>query len=288
MPDYTMKFVLTDEGAADRPAGGSITSASAGPSASKFAADPVMAAFRKAEDENMAMHRGLLARLGAGGGAGGALGRGGMLGNLAGTLGLPNPMAMGGIGRAAAVLGPAGALLAGGMLANHMTSGLAEKHAASGFSADLTGASAQRGITQMRTEFREAQALGPALARHMEAQTKIQEMLAEMLLPIKRFIVEVMAGLMGDIAGALRDIRAMLVKWGWIADKPPVIGIENLIDEFLGIEIPGMNQAPVAAGAAGKPNALQQIPQLLPGRAGGFLQGLQQAPLGVLGFLPRL
>lgn len=68
------------------------------------------------------------------------------------------------------------------------------------FSPALAVSGARAETVQTMADVREAQELGPALARLTDAQTDAQDAFRELLLPIKKWIVETMAGIMEGIA----------------------------------------------------------------------------------------
>jgi hypothetical protein len=67
-------------------------------------------------------------------------------------------------------------------------------------------------IRALKGEFREADELGPGMARVTDAQSRLADDLREMLLPIKKFLVENLASIMERIA-AWAD-RVKLDEWG--------------------------------------------------------------------------
>ncbi len=59
-----------------------------------------------------------------------------------------------------------------------------------GMNGQLAGASAYADITRMRSDLREAQELGPQMARLIENQAKTEATIRELLLPVKNFVLE--------------------------------------------------------------------------------------------------
>lgn len=192
---------------------------------------------------------------------------GGGIANMTSKLGMPNPM-VGMIGRGAALLGPlgvlAGAAVAGGVAAHHMTSNLANKHANLGFSPDVAMAKAGAEVSRTQRDIRESQVLGPSLAKFMESQTRIQEVIADLLLPMKEVMVDIVANVMKFIADILKDIHAMLVKWGWLEERKDNPA-EVMVEEFLAMVNPWApvvapaGAGGVAAGAIDKARAIRQL-----------------------------
>lgn len=220
-------------------AGGGGSSGSTPGSAHSQSFDPAAIAARRLEQEqrqSMVQREYNLQKFGQFGGG---------MANMASRLGLPSPMT-GLVGRGAAALGVGGmiggGLLAAGIAADRFTSGMADKHAALGFSPDVAVAGANQQLSQTNRNLREAQVLGPALANYMEQQTKLQEIIAELLLPIKQFIVETVAGGWQYFIAILESIRDALVEMGWLAKKDQnEMRDDAFLREFLAIGVPGID-----------------------------------------------
>lgn len=76
------------------------------------------------------------------------------------------------------------------------------------YSGDLSVAFARSEVRQTRSDIREAQELGPDIARMVEAQSQMSEGFQELLLPIKKFLVEYLAATMEVIVEFLRDAKS--------------------------------------------------------------------------------
>jgi len=79
------------------------------------------------------------------------------------------------------------------------------------FSPDVARAQASADVRSTRAEMREAQELGPALGKFIDAQSRASDEIAKILLPIKKYIVEVLAQAMEFVVAALRTIREILI-----------------------------------------------------------------------------
>jgi hypothetical protein len=188
--------------------------------------DPVEKSGRRLEETQRQSMTSMAARTAintTGGMVGGTLGRMGML-----------------AGRAAMAMGPAGAIiagtaaaLAGGFVAAHVaTSNLADKHSNLGFSPDVAMAKAQSEVSRTQRDIRESQVLGPSLGKFMEAQTKISEVIADLLLPIKEFVVNVAASVLQAIAEMMTVIRDVMIELGHLAKPQPAM---DMVDDFFRI-----------------------------------------------------
>ena len=83
----------------------------------------------------------------------------------------------------------------------------------SAYNADLAGAGAMADVRSMMGDIREAEALGPALARMTEAQSKADDNLRKLLEPMKKFLIEKGAIILEkvvNIAGSLLEIKLIL------------------------------------------------------------------------------
>lgn len=65
-------------------------------------------------------------------------------------------------------------------------------------------------IREIRADIREADQLGPGLARLTDAQSRLAGEFRELLLPIKKFVVEVLAGFLETIADAVIGVRVVV------------------------------------------------------------------------------
>jgi hypothetical protein len=75
------------------------------------------------------------------------------------------------------------------------------------YSPELTAAGARADVRSIQSDIREAQELGPALARLTDAQSSVENDLREMLLPIKKFVVEVLAEFLESVADAFNVVK---------------------------------------------------------------------------------
>lgn len=75
----------------------------------------------------------------------------------------------------------------------------------SGYSPELAQSTARADITSLLSDIREAQELGPDLARLQDAQTELISTVRELLLPVKKFVVEQLAEAMEFVVRQLRD-----------------------------------------------------------------------------------
>jgi len=83
----------------------------------------------------------------------------------------------------------------------------------SAYNANLAGAGAMADVRSMMGDIREAEALGPALARMTEAQSKADDNLRKLLEPMKKFMIEKGAILLekvSNIVGSLLEIKLIL------------------------------------------------------------------------------
>jgi hypothetical protein len=70
---------------------------------------------------------------------------------------------------------------------------IARGHEIGGFSAAITGAEARSEVKTTFADLKEAQELGPAMARMIDAETNLSIQFREIMLPVKRVIVELLA-----------------------------------------------------------------------------------------------
>lgn len=78
------------------------------------------------------------------------------------------------------------------------------------FSPELASAGAEAEVRSLKQDIDEANRLGPALAQLTEAQSKAEAGLREILLPIKQWLVERLAGVMEVIADAVGAVKGNL------------------------------------------------------------------------------
>lgn len=76
----------------------------------------------------------------------------------------------------------------------------------SGFSGNIAGAEAKADVRSVMADLREAQELGPAMGRMIDAQSQLEVELRELLLPIKKFVIEVLADRLEFIANGAKVI----------------------------------------------------------------------------------
>lgn len=89
------------------------------------------------------------------------------------------------------------------------------------FSPEISAARAGSEVRQMQGDLREAQALGPGIARLTEIQSEMSDELREILLPIKKAIIE-------DIGPLLQKLSELMGQYG-----PQVaLGLTNLYEEI--------------------------------------------------------
>ena len=79
----------------------------------------------------------------------------------------------------------------------------------SGYQGDLAQATAIADVRRLQADIREAQELGPAIARLTDAQSRADAELRELLLPIKEAIIQEMIPILELIASALRGLNRM-------------------------------------------------------------------------------
>jgi len=75
------------------------------------------------------------------------------------------------------------------------------------FSAELSAAGALADVRSTLADIHEAQELGPELARMTDAQSRLSDELRELLLPVKKFLVENLAAAMEILVEMARSIR---------------------------------------------------------------------------------
>jgi hypothetical protein len=76
------------------------------------------------------------------------------------------------------------------------------------FSGELTTANVQADIRSMMADIKEAQELGDSLAQLTDAQSRASNEIRELLLPIKKVVTEVLAGMLQTIVDVIVDVKA--------------------------------------------------------------------------------
>jgi hypothetical protein len=90
------------------------------------------------------------------------------------------------------------------------------------FSPELAMSGARAEVRSMMADVREAQELGPGVARMQDAQTELMGMLRDTLLPLKKWVVETLAGLMETLIKLARD--------GYIVAQDIYLVLSNMPD----------------------------------------------------------
>lgn len=143
-----------------------------------------------------------------GGGGGGYAARGRDPARYARMIGDPTA-AVGLLGR----LGPYGAAAAGAIglagAAAFGTHRLASSEAdrLRSLSPDLAVAQSQAQVRQLMMDMRQAQTLGPGLSRFVEAENKLSMQLQELILPIKKFLIETLAKVLERLNEWMEAVR---------------------------------------------------------------------------------
>ena len=135
-----------------------------------------------------------------------------------------------GAGALAAIAGPVGVVVTGfaalGKATYDLTQSFTERgKALAEFSPELAGASAGADIRSMMADMRKAQELGPSIARMIDAQSEASDELRELLLPIKKAIVE-------DLATILKEVNEKIKEY-----KPILAAISELIATIIDFQI---------------------------------------------------
>lgn len=174
--------------------------------------------------------------------------------------GIPGAGALGGIAAGAAMGGPWGAAAAAGM-EGIKGAGAAFRYAdgaaasAARFSPEVARAEGQAQAREMQRELSSASALGPELARYLDAQSQALDRIHELLLPIKKFLLEVLAAVVEFGAEALQQIvnfmGAVLPAFKEFLERHKNPKLEEMMDAFLAIEVPLAGMPRAAGGAAG-------------------------------------
>lgn len=140
---------------------------------------------------------------GGAGGAGGA-GAGGALAGVATALG-PVGLAVAGVGIAVGVLYKS--------IDAAVTSFVERGKELAGYSAELTGAGARANVRGTMADIREAQELGPAIARLTDAQSRVSAEWREFWLPVKEFLANQLANFLEVVATLMEGFNdAMTVQ----------------------------------------------------------------------------
>lgn len=159
------------------------------------------------------------------------------IGQMAGTVsgaaggGLTGGIAGGIAGQALGSLGPAGlALMVGFDLASkgvHKFAETVNEFVARGaelakYSGSISGARASANVRGILADIREANALGDSTASLTDAQSRLMTEIRDILLPIKRWVAEKLAGIMEQIADGIEDVgpqlTAMMELWTGVVD----------------------------------------------------------------------
>lgn len=130
--------------------------------------------------------------------------------------------ALGSVAGGAAAFGPVGAVLAGVTVAFDLAKTAVHKFIATvnhfiqrgaeleKYSGAIAGARAQAGVRSFRADVREAKEMGEGIAGLTDAQSRLDETVRELLEPIKRFVVENLADLLGTIADIAQELGPFL------------------------------------------------------------------------------
>lgn len=106
------------------------------------------------------------------------------------------------------------------------------------WSPDLAASGARAEFTAMGADIREAQELGPALAALTDANTEAWDQMREMLLPVKKFIVEQLAYILSDwIVPALRTTEEYIRKIWTVIEHLPDLIQQSVLNAREGIPI---------------------------------------------------
>jgi hypothetical protein len=90
-----------------------------------------------------------------------------------------------------------------------------------GLSGPLAGAGARAEVREFMADVREAEELGPGMARLTDVQSELAADLREMLLPIKKFVIEVLADFLEWLRGAVTEIRVAAEVSRFILEQLP-------------------------------------------------------------------
>ena len=145
---------------------------------------------------------------------GGAIGKGEAA--VRGAAGLEGGAGAASAGMALAKLaGPVGiavaALVGLGVAAKSLVDSFLERaRELQGYSQDIAAAQAQSEVRSMMMDIQEAQELGPALSSMVKAQSDLDATFRELMLPIKKFVAEVLASLMNRMVNGVDELQSLL------------------------------------------------------------------------------
>jgi hypothetical protein len=104
------------------------------------------------------------------------------------------------------------------------------------YSGDISIAQAGAEVRSLQQDLKEANAMGPGMARLIESQSKIETTMREIVLPIKTFVVEILANLLEKIVGFLEAFKDMynnavdaIAKMGRVVLAELTAGISELV-----------------------------------------------------------
>lgn len=89
----------------------------------------------------------------------------------------------------------------------------------SGYSGGLATSYAMGDVRQMMADMKEAQTLDPALSRLNDAQNELSLMLRDLLLPIKKFVIETLAGALEALVQMIKDLLDWVDRFQMQASK---------------------------------------------------------------------
>lgn len=93
-----------------------------------------------------------------------------------------------------------------------------------GYSPQIAIAQSNASVRAMQSDFREANELGPAMARLVDAQSRADAAMQEILLPIKKVMLEVVASVMEFVADLMKEMRITQVQvYEFLAYQLPII-----------------------------------------------------------------
>ena len=106
-----------------------------------------------------------------------------------------------------------------------------------GYSADLSASNARADINKIFQDMREAQELGPEIARLQDGQVQFENAMRELLLPMKRAMLEVMIPIMEKLPTIAEKAVELTVETA----KAP-LEIQKLIWALLSKDLPGFSE----------------------------------------------
>lgn len=141
----------------------------------------------------------------------------------------------------AAIGAGAGAGIGLGTAAYTYTDALSKERFAQ-YSPEMASARAKGQVMETQRDLMKADQLGPALAKFVEAQDKMHDMMERLWTPIQKVIVEVVASVMEFIAGQLKLIVNAMIKIlpglekFLKGDDDPAL--ERMLNDFVKMDIP--------------------------------------------------